>query len=125
MVPPTSVVLGPPQRLLEYFQRDRHHHDAQKDEAIAALQEAIIQTLEYLEASDGEKCFDRDVEFQLSRRWNEAARRIRHVSRGLSERLQEKAFYWADQLDWSANEVAAKRIELTGICDELRRLVSS
>ena len=36
-----SVVIGPLQKLLEYFQRDRHFKSDRKDEALRALQRRV------------------------------------------------------------------------------------
>lgn len=120
-----SVVIAPLQGLLSYFQRDRHHRDSQKDDALNALYLAVSRTLEYLEQSGGEKCFDRSEEFELSRLWGDAAQKVRHVSRGLALRLHDKADYWADQLEWSSEEVKTRQIELKRIRDELRRLLET
>lgn len=124
VVMPASVLLGPLQKLLEYFQRDRHFRTKQKDDALAALQLALTKTLEYLERSNGEKGFDREVEFELSQAWSDAALRIRHVSRELAQRLAVKAEYWADRLDWSLDEVVERRIQLGEIREELNQLIA-
>ncbi|MGL6313085.1 hypothetical protein [Vibrio sp. WXL103] len=118
-----SVVIGPLQKLLDYFQRDRHFSSVKKDEAIRALQSAITETLEYIERSGGEKCFERGTEYGLSAKWNEAAVLIRHISRDLAVRLHDKADYWADQLEWSPEEIQGREIELRAIREELRELI--
>ncbi len=119
-----SVMLGPLQKLLEYFQRDRHHQSKQKDDALASLQLALTNTLQYVERSNGEKCLDRETEYELSQAWGDAAIKMRHVSRELAERLDNKAQYWADQLKWSQEEVIDKRIRLTEMREELHRLIA-
>ena len=118
-----SVLLGPLQNLLSYFQRDAQFKSAQKDAAITALSEAINATLKYIEKSGGEKCFDREAEFELAKLWSDAAIKARHISRDLSYRLGEKSDYWADKLEWAPSEVFERRIRLIEIRDAYRDLL--
>lgn len=118
-----SVFLSPLQNILSYFQKDAQFKSAQKDAAIAAVSAAINATLKYIEESGGHKCFDRDVEFELSSLWSDAAIKVRHVSRGFSHRLNEKADYWVDKLEWSPDEVMERKIRLVEIRQEYRDLL--
>lgn len=120
-----SVLLGPLQNLLSYFQRDAQFKSAQKDAALAAIEVALTATLKYIEESNGEKCFDRGAEYQLSTLWSDAARKVRHVSRDLSARLQDKADYWADQLKWSSIEVIDRKIRIIEIRAAYRELLAN
>lgn len=120
-----SVLLAPLQNLLSFFQRDAHFKSAQKDAALAAIDAALNATLKYIEDSDGQKCFDRETEYQLSTLWGDAARKVRHVSRDLSTRLQDKADYWADKLEWSSSEVLDRKIRITEIRAAYRELLAN
>ena len=120
-----SVLLAPLQNLLSYFQRDAHFKSAQKDEALAAIDAALTATLKYIEKSNGHKCFDREAEYQLSTLWGTAAQKVRHVSRDLSTRLQDKADYWADQIEWSSSEVFDRKIQIVEIRAAYRELLAN
>lgn len=120
-----SVLLAPLQNLLSYFQRDAQFKSAQKDAALAAIDTALTATLQYIEKSGGQKCFDRDAEYQLTTLWGDAARKVRHVSRDLSTRLQDKADYWADRLEWSSSEVIDRKISIIEIRAAYRELLAN
>ena len=44
-----SVLLGPLQSLLGWFQKNRQHQDAQKDVALEAINKALIASMKYSE----------------------------------------------------------------------------
>ncbi|TWT17110.1 hypothetical protein FQY83_17375 [Luteimonas marina] len=118
-----SVLLTPLQKLLEFFQKDRHHKDAQKDAALLAVSEAINATLKYEEESGGQKGFDRAQEYKLSQLWSDASVKVRHISRDLSRRLGEKTEYWADKLEWAPSELVERKIRLVEIRQAFRDLL--
>jgi hypothetical protein len=120
-----SVFLGPLQNLLSTFQTERHYLDGKTDEALLAMQAALIKTKRYLEDSKGKKCFDRGREFELSELWAEAAIKARYASGDLSSRLSDKSLYWSDQFEWSADEVREKGIELNSLEEKIKSLLSS
>ena len=120
-----SLLLAPLQNLLSYFQRDAQFKSAQKDAALAAIDAALTATLKYIEEISGQKCFDRGAEYHLSTLWGGAARKVRHVSRDLSVRLQDKADYWADQLQWSSSEVIDRKIRIVEIRTAYRELLAN
>jgi hypothetical protein len=120
-----SIFLAPLQNLLSTFQTERHYLDNKTDNALVAMQTALIKTKEYLEESKGEKCFDRGQEYELSRLWAEAAVKARHASSELSARLNDKSLYWSDQFEWSAEEVRSRGIELNSLEEQIRKLLSS
>jgi len=121
----SSVFLTPLQNLLAYFQKDAQFKSAQKDAALSAIDTALAATLKYIEKSNGQKCFDRDVEFELSGLWSDAAIKVRHVSRDLSIRLMDKADYWADRLEWSSSEVMHRQIRIVEIRAAYRELLAN
>lgn len=98
---------------------------SKKDEALRALQSAITLTLQYIENSKTIKCADRNTEYTLSQAWSDAAIKVRYVSKDLAVRLQAKADYWADQLEWSKEEVMTKGIDLQKIREEFRQLIAN
>ncbi len=119
-----SVFLGPLQNLLNYLQKDRHHRDAQKDAALHAIEQAIIETERYLEKSGGQKCHDREQEFELSKLWSDASIKARHVSSEIAIRLNDKSSYWSDRFEWSADEVIGRGVDLASIRLQVRNLLS-
>lgn len=118
-----SVLLGPLQELLSWFQKERHVKDEKKDVALHAINKAIIATKKYMEQSSGNKCFDRGEEFILSELWADAATKSRHASVDLAVRLNDKSAYWSDKLTWSREEVLVKRIDLESIHNEVSNLL--
>lgn len=119
-----SLLLGPLQNLLSWFQKERHYKDDKKDAALEAINTALIATRQYIEESQGQKCIDRTREFQLSGLWADAAIKSRHASVELAIRLNDKSAYWSDSLEWSSDEVNTKQIDLESIQQEVRALLS-
>ena len=107
-----SVLLSPLQGLLTTFQSERHHKEKQQDEALIAIQKALIATRQYIELSDGVKCADREKEYEISQLWAEASVKSRHASEDLAMRLNDKSLYWSDNIEWSSQEVMDKGITL-------------
>ena len=119
----TSVLISPLLKLLSIFQKERHFKDEKKDAALAAINEAIIATKQYIEVSGGEKCIDRKKEYKLSKLWADAAAKSRYASGDLAARLNDKSAYWSDQLEWSREEVLLKRIDLDSIHQSVTSLL--
>jgi hypothetical protein len=120
-----SIFVAPLQKLLSTFQTERHYLDGKTDEALLAMQAALIKTKKYLEESKGKKCFDREREYELSQLWADAAIKARYASSDLSSRLSDKSLYWSDQFEWSADEVREKGIELSSLQEKIQTLLSS
>lgn len=110
-----SVLLGPLQNLLGYFQRERQYKSDKKDAALSAINNALTETLKYLERGGAEKCLDRMEELRLSNLWKDAAIKARHVSEEMAMRLNDKSLYWADSLEWSREEVVRRRIDIQSV----------
>jgi hypothetical protein len=110
-----SVLLAPLQGLLTYFQKDRHVRDDKKDAALLAIKKALIESRKYVELSDGESCFDREKEYDLSQLWADAAVKARYVGRDLALRLNDKSAYWSEEFKWSREEVLARRIDFASV----------
>ncbi len=117
------MFIEPLQNLLAWMQKERHLKDQQKDEALVAINSAILATKKYIELSGGEKCHDRNSEYELAQMWSHAAIKARHASQELAVRLQDKSAYWSDQFEWSADEVLKRQIDLDGIQEQIRGLL--
>jgi hypothetical protein len=94
-------------------------------EALTALREAILATKEYEERSGGQKCFDREAEYQLSRLWGTASDKARKANNDLAIRLNLKVSYWSDVRQWTPAEVSAHRISLASFEDEIEKLLGA
>lgn len=115
-----SVFLGPLETLLKYFQKDHHHRSEAKDAALLALNEALVETKEYLELTRA----DRAEEYRLASLWGAAAVKARHASTELAVRLQDKSIYWSDRFKWSRDEVVRRRIDFDALERDFRRLLT-
>ena len=100
---------------------------AAKDEAVGealrAIRAAILATKEYEERSNGQKCFDRVAEFELSKMWGEASDKARKANNDLALRLNAKVRYWSDQRQWTPDEINSHRISLASFEDALDELL--
>ena len=120
-----SVLLGPLQSLLGWFQKNRQHQDAQKDVALEAINKALIASMKYSEEQSESQTPNRDREFELTELWTNAATKVRHASIELAERLQDKSVYWSRQIKWSREEVLLKRIDFAAVQHEISLLLRS
>ena len=120
-----SVLLGPLQSLLGWFQKSRQHQDAQKDVALEAINKALIASMKYSEEQSESQTPNRDREFELAELWANAATKVRHASIELAERLQDKSVYWSRQIKWSREEVLLKRIDFAAVQHEISLLLRS
>ena len=107
-----SVLLAPLQGLLTYFQEDHRVREEKKDAALLAIKTALIESRKYVELSGG--C-DREKEYDLAQLWADAAVKARHASQDLAERLNDKSAYWSGNLEWSREEVLARRIDFASV----------
>ncbi len=121
-----SVLFGPLQSLLGYFQRDRYYKDEKKDAALLAINHALIETKKYLEKNRGKEDPDREKEYELSELWAQAATKARYASTDLAGRLQDKSAYWSESLEfrWSSDEVLSRRIDIDSIEAQIKELLS-
>ena len=120
-----SILLGPLQNLLSWFQKNRQHHDAQKDAALEAINKALFASMRYSEEQKEPQALDRSREFELAELWANAAAKVRHASEDLSMRLQDKSLYWSKNIKWSREEVLLKRIDFEAVQHEITLLLRS
>lgn len=120
-----SVLLGPLQSLLGWFQKNRQHQDAQKDVALEAINKALIASMKYSEEQSEYQTPSREREFELAELWANAATKVRHASIELAERLQDKSVYWSRQIKWSREEILLKRIDFAAVQHEISLLLRS
>lgn len=118
-----SVLLGPLQSLLGWFQKNKQHQDAQKDVALEAINKALIASMKYSEEQSEPQTPNRDREFELAELWANAATKVRHASIELAERLQDKSVYWSRQIKWSREEILLKRIDFAAVQHEISLLL--
>ncbi|WP_369160805.1 hypothetical protein [Candidatus Thiodiazotropha sp. LNASS1] len=118
-----SVFLAPLQGLLSTFQSERHYKDNKKDEALHAIHAALLETKKYIELSDGVE--DREKEYQLAQLWAEASVKSRYASEELMMRLQDKSKYWSDTIEWSRDEILAKKIDFESIENQINELLGN
>lgn len=116
-----SLFLTPLQGLLNTFQTERHYQDRKKDEALRAIQEALLETKKYIELSAGNE--NREREFDLAKLWADAAVKARHASEELAIRLNDKSKYWSQDFCWSEEEVLDKGIDFPTIEKQLDELL--
>lgn len=118
-----SLFIEPLQNLLSWMQKERHLKDQRIDEALVAINSAMLATKKYIEQSGGVKCHDRQLEYELAQMWSNAAIKARHASQELAARLQDKSAYWSDQFEWSTDEVFERQIDLGGLQQQVRDLL--
>lgn len=123
MTADVTVLLGPLQNMLSWFQKNRQHHDAQIDAALEAINKALFASMRYVEEQRDSDTFDRDREFELAELWANAAAKVRHASDDLALRLQDKSVYWSTQIKWSRQEVLQKRIDFEAVQHEIKLLL--
>ncbi len=116
-----SVFLAPLQGLLNTLQTERHYQDDKKDEALLAIQKALLETKKYIEISGGDE--DRIKEYELAELWSSASIKSRHASEELAARLNDKSRYWSDNIVWSREEVLEKEIDFPSIEKQLNNLL--
>ncbi len=125
MVVEASALLGSLQNLLGWFQKNRQHHDAQKDAALEAINKALFASMIYSEEQKESQTPDRHREFEIAELWANAAAKVRHASKDLSIRLQDKSVYWSNNIKWSREEILLKRIDFEAIQHEIATLLRS
>ena len=113
-------------KLLEYFQKERLEQDARTVNAINAISTALNETKKYLEKSQGQKCFDRDTEYDLSNLWSAASAAIlcvRKADQQFSAELYAKSLYWSGVDEWSDAEARDKKIRLEDVESQIEKLL--
>lgn len=123
MATEATVLLGPLQNLLSWFQKNRQHQNDQKDAALEAINKALFASMKYVEEQRESDAPDREREFELAELWANAAAKVRHASNDLAMRLQDKSVYWSTQIKWSRQEVLLKRIDFEAVQHEIKLLL--
>lgn len=121
------MILDALEKLLAYFQKERHSQDEKTVAALNAINEALTETKKYIEFSGGEKCRDREKEFGLSKLWDKASvavLSVRAVDPNFPTALHEKALYWADQFEWTDQKVEEKQIRINHIERQISNLLN-
>jgi hypothetical protein len=114
-------------KLLDFFQNERHTQDEKMVAALNAINAALIETKKYIEFSRGNKCHDREHEYELSKLCDVASAAVlsvRAIDPKFPNALHEKALYWADMNEWSNEEVETKKIKIAQIEEQITNLLS-
>lgn len=125
MTADATILLGPLQNLLGWFQKNRQFKDAQTDAALEAINKALYASMRYAEVQRNADQPDRQREFELAELWGQAAAKVRHASLELAERLQDKSVYWSSNVKWSREEVLLRRIDFEAVQHEIKLLLKS
>lgn len=125
MVKIASVLLKPLQSLLGTLQKERHFKDNQMDEALLAINNALVESKKYIEIFKRKDNVDREKEYELARLWSEASVKARHASKELAKRLNDKSKYWSETIKWSREEVISKKIDFYSIEKQIRKLLKN
>lgn len=118
-----SLLLNSLHSLLAWFQKNRMHTDAQTDEALDAINKALIASMKYVEEGRSAAAPDRAREFELAELWATASARVRYVSQELATRLHDKSVYWRQMMKWSRDEVLNRRIDFESVQQEFQKLL--
>jgi hypothetical protein len=118
-------LLVPLQNLLGTFQAERHYKDERKDQALTAINKALLETKQYIEKSASGKRSSRKVEYRLAELWADAAMKSRYASGDIAVRLQNKSLFWSGDLKWSREEVLEKQIDLDSIQKVVKGLLEN
>ena len=121
------MILGSLQKLLDYFQKERHLQDKNIIAALNAINLALIEAKKYMEFSGGQKSQDREKEYELSKLWDTASALVlslRAVDPDFPNALHEKALYWADTHEWTNKKVEEKKIKIEHIEAQITKLLS-
>jgi hypothetical protein len=123
-----AVLLGPLQGLLGYFQREHHHDDeeerhaeAERQEALQAMYQALITTKKYQELQP--HGVDRAKQLELSNLWAAAAIKSRRYLQEAMPWNLEKANYWLDEIKWPEEKVKARGIDLATVEATIAELI--
>ena len=116
-----TVFLAPLQKLLGTFQKERHYQDDKREEALKAIQKALIETKKHVELSPE----NRENEFDLAHLWADASSKIRYMNADLADRLNDKSKYWQDDFAWSSEVVLEKQIDFDSIEKQIESLLQS
>jgi hypothetical protein len=123
---PLSILSGSLQRLLDYFQRERHYSAAHRraiakdrEDALLATHKALVETRRYLEplfgkeGADFHAARDRDTEYKLSELWSiSAIRSTKFMDTGPD---LDKAREWLHGLRWETWSMRERRTREIGI----------
>lgn len=118
-----EVFLSPLQGLLSTLQSERHYKDKNFDEALLAIQTALLETKKHIELEGANR--DREKEFELAGLWSEASIRAKRAKIPFAEALSQKSRYWADQNAWEEDQIIAKGIKFPEIEAQIEDLLSS
>ncbi len=101
----------------------RERQEERDDAAVGSVLDAVNKTKLYLSRRERGEDADRDVESELVGLWTTASVHIRRTDVDLAQRLGDKADYWTNPESWTAEQVAAKRIQIDEIDAAAKRLL--
>ena len=93
-----------------------------KDNALRAISTALNETTIYYRDLGRGKDRNFDIEAQLVRYWSAAAIPLRHIDQELAGICENKAEYWLNPEQWSAEEVVQYGIKLDDVKRAYRQM---
>ena len=116
-----TIFSAPLQKLLGTFQTERHYQDDKREEALKAIQKALIESKKHVELSPE----NRENEFDLAHLWAEASSKIRYMNADLADRLNDKSKYWQDDFIWTNEVILEKQIDFDSIEKQIESLLQN
>lgn len=113
--------LSPLQGLLSTLQNERHYKDKNHDEALLAIQKALLETKQHIELGGPER--NRAKEYELAGLWAEASIKARRAHMTFADALSDKSRYWEDQDVWEEDQVIAQGIKFAQIEKQIADLL--
>jgi hypothetical protein len=93
--------------------------------ALYAIYTATTETKNYISTWGRRKNHDTEKEIQLSKLWNEAGIKLRHIDNDLAQKCIIKADYWANPDEWTQGDIKASKVSLDLVIKEARILLEN
>lgn len=110
-------------KLLDYYSKERHRREDQKELALNAIFAAASETRIYLAGLERTGRRSRKKEEELSRLWSKAALAARRFDADFTDRCLLKSQYWVSPEKWRADDVTEKRIGIDAVYEKARQLL--
>jgi len=108
--------------LLDHISTSRNIQREIRDQALAALYMACIETKIYIQRVERMGVSSRQTEEKLARLWSKVAVPLRHLDADLANRCVEKSEYWLSPDNWSNADISRYRIGINQVAMEARKL---
>lgn len=112
-------------RLLLDRKSDSKEAIRKRDEAVRLVMNAVLATKAYFYERDQGQPTDRNLERELSEKWQDAAIFIREYDYQLYDSAQLKALGWADPREWKRIESRPYAVDLDLIIEQCQWLLKN